>query len=113
MRGTGFIALRSLPLPVQKIRARVGEGKQNLAKKKKAACSNRLLPKGYHGDGGARRPHRGRLGDHSAFEPGKRGDWGEGEQVVDIIWKGLGQDLVYMMPLGGPQSGPRSTPFFI
>lgn len=46
-----------LPRPIQWAWARVGEGEQNLTKTK-AACSNRLLPKGCHGNKGTRGTRR-------------------------------------------------------
>lgn len=61
MNGTGLTSLHSLPSlppPVHKAWARLGEGQQKSDKKTKAACSNRLLPMGCHGNRGARGTQR-------------------------------------------------------
>lgn len=55
--GAGLTSPHSLPsFPPRALRAeaQVGEGQQNQNKKTKAACSNRLLPKGCHGNRGTR-----------------------------------------------------------
>lgn len=90
--------LPSLPPPVQKVWSQVGEGQQNLTKTK-AACSNRLLPKGYRGNRGTQTSSlsgiwRGTVGTmpSEGSDRDRRVRWGGVDQVVDIIsgWRARG-----------------------
>ena len=103
--------------------------RKNKQKKTKAACSSRLLPRGcqrssasriWRGEVGtmpSERPDRDRrvgLADMTALR-GRDEGWGGGEDKggrQDFRLEGKGSHF-YMMPLGGPQRGPRSTPFFM